>query len=83
MIIEYICVYMYMYIIRPVHAAAFAAVTGIIGLSILYYGVNGITAALGASNLILYTLVYTPMKRISIINTWVGSVGKYIFLYVS
>ncbi|KYM98015.1 PREDICTED: protoheme IX farnesyltransferase, mitochondrial isoform X1 [Cyphomyrmex costatus] len=60
--------------LTPVHAIAFAAVSGIIGLSILYHEVNGITAMLGASNLILYTLVYTPMKRISIANTWIGSV---------
>jgi hypothetical protein len=46
------------------------------GLSTLHWGVNGLTAALGATNLVLYTLVYTPMKRISILNTWVGAVGK-------
>ena len=28
----------------------------------------------GASTLILYTTVYTPLKRFSIANTWVGSV---------
>lgn len=40
----------------------------------LHYGVNGLTASLGAANLLLYTCVYTPMKRYSILNTWVGSV---------
>lgn len=29
---------------------------------------------LGASTLILYTTVYTPLKRLSVANTWVGSV---------
>ena len=29
---------------------------------------------LGASTLLLYTSVYTPLKRLSIVNTWVGSV---------
>jgi len=52
------------------------------GLSILYYEVNGITAVLGASNLVLYTLIYTPMKRISIVNTWIGSVGEYTYTQV-
>ncbi|KOB77378.1 Uncharacterized protein OBRU01_04200, partial [Operophtera brumata] len=33
-----------------------------------------LTSALGATNLILYTSVYTPMKRMSILNTWLGSV---------
>lgn len=86
MTIECICVckyifkkYIYTYIIRPLHAIAFATVSGIVGLSLLYHEVNGITAMLGASNLILYTLIYTPMKRISIVNTWVGSIGEYIF----
>ena len=31
-------------------------------------------AALSALNLVLYTCVYTPLKRVSIVNTWVGSV---------
>lgn len=62
---------------------AFAAVSGIIGLSVLYCQVNGVTAALGATNLVLYTFIYTPMKRISIINTWVGSVGKYAFCNIN
>lgn len=60
--------------LTPAHAIAFATVSGVAGLSMLYLGVNGVTAALGATNLILYTLIYTPMKRVSILNTWVGSV---------
>ncbi|XP_073824873.1 cytochrome c oxidase assembly factor 10 [Musca autumnalis] len=59
--------------VSPLHAMGFALVSGAAGLSILYYGVNGLTAALGLSNFILYTSIYTPMKRISILNTWVGS----------
>lgn len=42
----------------------------------LTIGANGLTAVLGGLNLLLYTCVYTPMKRRSIANTWVGSVGK-------
>ena len=38
------------------------------------YQVNEIAAALSVFNLVLYTCVYTPLKRVSIINTWVGSV---------
>lgn len=67
---------------RPVHAVSFAAISGIVGLSILHYEVNGVTAMLGAFNVILYTLIYTPMKRISIVNTWIGSVGEYTFYQV-
>ncbi|XP_061191355.1 protoheme IX farnesyltransferase, mitochondrial-like [Saccostrea echinata] len=60
--------------LSPLHAVTFAAVSGSVGLAILALGANPLTAALGAFNLGLYTLVYTPMKRLSIINTWVGSV---------
>ncbi|KAL6420708.1 hypothetical protein ACFW04_013984 [Cataglyphis niger] len=60
--------------LTPAHAMAFATVSGIIGLSILYYEVNSVTAMLGTANIILYTLFYTPMKRISIVNTWIGSI---------
>ena len=59
--------------VTPLHAVGFAIVSAASGLSILYYGVNGLTAALGLGNLFLYTSIYTPMKRMSILNTWVGS----------
>ena len=35
---------------------------------------NGLTAALGAANIGLYAGVYTPLKVVSIANTWVGAV---------
>lgn len=58
----------------PVHALSFAAVTGAIGVITLAFGANPLTAGLGVFNWILYTMFYTPMKRMSISNTWVGSV---------
>ncbi|CAH0555905.1 unnamed protein product [Brassicogethes aeneus] len=60
--------------LTPLHSMLFAAGASATGLSILYYGVNGLTAGLGLTNLLLYTSVYTPMKRVSILNTWVGSI---------
>jgi protoheme IX farnesyltransferase len=60
--------------VSPLHAVGFALAAGSIGLLTLYTGVNGLTCALGATNLLLYTCIYTPLKRISILNTWVGSV---------
>lgn len=59
--------------ITPLKAVSFAVVSATTGLCMLYFGVNGLTAALGAGNLFLYTSIYTPMKRMSIVNTWVGS----------
>lgn len=61
-------------VLTPTHAVGFAVGASTIGISLLYYGVNGITAALGVTNLLLYTTIYTPMKRYSILNTWVGSI---------
>ncbi|KAF9925073.1 Protoheme IX farnesyltransferase, mitochondrial [Linnemannia zychae] len=60
--------------VSPLHAWTFATATGLGGVGILATAVNPLTAALGAANLALYAAVYTPMKRMSIANTWVGSV---------
>lgn len=60
----------------------FALTSSTSGLSLLYYGVNGLTASLGLANLILYTSVYTPMKRMSILNTWIGSIGKFFYFFL-
>lgn len=60
----------------PLHAVTFATVSGVTGISMLALGVNGMCASLGALTLVLYTLVYTPMKRTTIANTWAGAVGK-------
>ncbi|XP_050338593.1 protoheme IX farnesyltransferase, mitochondrial isoform X2 [Bactrocera neohumeralis] len=59
--------------VTSLHSIEFAVISATAGLSLLYFGVNGLTAILGASNLFLYTSVYTPLKRISILNTWIGS----------
>ena len=61
-------------ILSPLHAVGFAMGASFSGLTLLFFGVNPITASLGALNLFLYTLVYTPMKRLHVANTWVGSV---------
>ncbi|KDN38421.1 hypothetical protein RSAG8_09515, partial [Rhizoctonia solani AG-8 WAC10335] len=61
-------------LISPAHAAAFGVVAGASGITILATLVNPLTAALGAFNIVLYSGVYTYMKRRSIINTWVGAV---------
>ncbi|KAG8179328.1 hypothetical protein JTE90_011592 [Oedothorax gibbosus] len=61
-------------VLTPLHASMFAISCASIGLTTLYLGTNTLTAILGATNLILYTIVYTPMKRYSIANTWLGSI---------
>ncbi|KAI9014134.1 UbiA prenyltransferase family-domain-containing protein [Hyaloraphidium curvatum] len=62
------------HLLSPTHAFTFGTVAGIVGVGVLYHFVNPITALLGGLNIILYTAVYTPLKRTSIANTWVGAV---------
>jgi heme o synthase len=61
-------------LLSPRAALLFAIITGAVGTAALYYGVNPTTAALAAGNIVLYAGVYTPLKRIHPINTWVGAV---------
>jgi len=41
---------------------------------VLWATTNPTCAALGLANLVLYTAVYTPSKRVTIANTWIGAV---------
>lgn len=50
-----------------------ATVTGIAGIAILFFYTNILSGILGASALILYTLVYTPTKRVTPFATFVGA----------
>lgn len=59
--------------IPPLHAAAFAAVTGVAGPAILAM-VNPTCAMLGLGNIILYAGLYTWSKRRTFWNTWIGSI---------
>lgn len=61
-------------LISPNHAFLFGLTNGIVGPTVLWNAVNPLTALLGFANIFLYAAVYTPLKRISIVNTWVGSV---------
>ncbi|KAI9726287.1 MAG: Protoheme IX farnesyltransferase, mitochondrial [Chrysothrix sp. TS-e1954] len=54
-------------------AFIFATLAGISGVTLLYTGVNPTVAFLSASNITLYAAIYTPLKRISVINTWIGA----------
>jgi protoheme IX farnesyltransferase len=55
-------------------AVAFAVFTALAGVGGLYFGVNPTVAFLGAANIALYAGVYTPLKRVSWLNTWAGAV---------
>ncbi|KAK4121953.1 mitochondria protoheme IX farnesyltransferase, partial [Parathielavia appendiculata] len=55
-------------------AVLFALGCGAAGIAALYLGVNPTVAFLGAANIALYAGAYTPLKRVSAVNTWVGAV---------
>lgn len=58
----------------PLHAVGFASVVGVTGVSALYHLVNPLSAGIAAATWFLYVSAYTPLKRVSIVNTWVGAV---------
>lgn len=60
--------------VSPLHAVSFAVACGVSGVTLLTLAVNPLTGFLGALNIFLYTCCYTPLKRLTIVNTWVGAV---------
>ncbi|KAL5569758.1 hypothetical protein UlMin_026333, partial [Ulmus minor] len=56
------------------HAAIWASSVGLAGTALLASQANVLAAGLAASNLALYAFVYTPLKQIHPVNTWVGAV---------
>ncbi|AMD21098.1 HEL183Wp [Eremothecium sinecaudum] len=61
-------------LLTSLQAYKFSAITGTLGFSALYIGVNPVVALLGGFNILLYGWIYTSLKRKHIINTWVGAV---------
>ncbi len=55
---------------------AFAAATGAVatGVVVLGLGGNGLAAGLGMLNVLIYVLVYTPLKPVTPLNTLIGAV---------
>jgi len=49
-------------------------VLGALGLAELTWFVNGLTALLSLVTLVIYVFVYTPLKRVSEINTLIGAI---------
>lgn len=60
--------------LHPDHVMIFGFVTGFSGLLYLYFVVNPLASILSAITLASYVWVYTPLKRISTLNTLVGAI---------
>ncbi|XP_010544541.1 PREDICTED: protoheme IX farnesyltransferase, mitochondrial [Tarenaya hassleriana] len=60
--------------ISVTHAVVWASFTGAAGASLLACKANMLAAGLASANLFLYAFVYTPLKQLHPVNTWVGAV---------
>ena len=60
--------------VSPREALIWGLMLSITGVLILIAGVNMLTAALGAFTLLSYIFVYTPLKRVTTLNTVIGAV---------
>jgi protoheme IX farnesyltransferase len=55
-------------------AVSYGVVLGVIGVAFLAFFVNPLTAILGGFTLLSYLFVYTPMKRLTTLNTVIGAI---------
>jgi protoheme IX farnesyltransferase len=60
--------------ITPNEARTTGVVLGVAGVATLALSVNVLTALLGGLTLLSYVLVYTPLKRVTTLNTVIGAI---------
>jgi heme o synthase len=60
--------------LQPATVAIFGGVTSVAGLVYLAVAVNMLTSVLGAITLISYIFIYTPLKRVTWLNTAIGAI---------
>ena len=60
--------------ISPYNAMYLGLISSLLGSFILFYFVNSSTSILAMSTILIYVFIYTPIKRISVYNTFIGSI---------
>src|SRR5580692_11901152 len=60
--------------LQPTTVALFGGITSVAGLIYLAAAVNLLTSVLGAVTLVSYVFIYTPLKRVTWLNTAVGAI---------
>ncbi len=60
--------------LQPATVAIFGGVSSVAGLIYLALAVNLLTSVLGAVTLISYLFIYTPLKRVTWLNTAIGAI---------
>lgn len=61
-------------IVRPSEALSYGVILILTGIILLYLKINILTAFLSLLTAFLYVLVYTPLKKVSWLNTTIGSI---------
>ena len=64
--------------IAPAHALSYGIILVLLGVCFLWWKVNLLTAFLSLLTAFLYVLVYTPMKRLTWLNTSMGAIAGAI-----
>lgn len=60
--------------LQPTTVAVFGGVSSVAGLIYLALAVNLLTSVLGAVTLVSYIFIYTPLKRVTWLNTAIGAI---------
>jgi heme o synthase len=60
--------------LEPRQAFIFGSSLIALGVIELFFGVNFLTAFVGFATFVSYVLIYTPLKRLTVLNSWVGAV---------
>lgn len=60
--------------ISDIEAIVFSVIVGITGLFLLYIATNPLTVILSLVSLILYSFIYTPMKRVGPVAVFIGAI---------
>lgn len=58
----------------PAEGWAFAIIAGAVGVFILWYFFNGLSAIIAAFSWFVYAFMYTPLKKVSAVSVLVGAV---------
>jgi heme o synthase len=60
--------------LTPESVLIIGSACGVVGMVYLALAVNLLTSALGAATLLSYVFVYTPLKRVTTVNTVIGAI---------
>lgn len=60
--------------VSPLAALLFGGLLSVSGVGLLWSMVNSLSALLALATIVLYAIIYTPLKRVSWVNTPVGAI---------